>query len=59
MIKKWTKELNRHLTKEDTHTENEHMKRYSKSLVIREMQIQTTMRVIITHPREWSKSGTK
>lgn len=59
VIKKWVKELNRHLTKEDTHTENEHMKRCSKLLVIREMQVQTPMRVTTIHPLEWSKSGTK
>ena len=54
-LKKWAKDLNRHLPQEDMQIENKHMIQCSVSYVIREINTKTT-RCQCT-PLEWPQSG--
>ena len=54
-IKKWGSELNKEFSPEEYRIEEKHPKKCSTSLIIREMQIKTTLRFHLTMS-EWLRS---
>ena len=55
LIKKWAKDLNRHLSEEDPQMISKHMKLCSTFFVTMEMKIKTAMR----YQLEWMKFKTQ
>jgi hypothetical protein len=54
-VKKWAHELNREFSKEEVQMASKYMKKYSIALIIKEMQIKTTLN-FISPQLKWPES---
>jgi hypothetical protein len=57
-LKTWAHELNREFSKEEVEMARKYMKKCSTFLVIKEMQVKTTLRFHLTSQLEWLYSRT-